>query len=738
MIKPKQLLVMITMIVMWIYIGWRILFTLPYGIALIPGLMLLIAEFALIIQNTFLYSLIYRPNEKKSPLEITKNYKVDLFLATYNESVKIVRRTVLASKNIDYPADQLSIWICDDGRREEMRDLAQSLGVGYISRDTNEHAKAGNLNNALTQTSGEIIVTIDADMMPKPNFLKHTLGYFEDENVAFVQTPQSFYNEDIFQYNLAQGKNIPNEQDLFMRVIQSGMGRFNSTLYVGSNTIFKRKALESIGGFATGTITEDMATGMLIQAKGFKTIFHNEVLAQGLAAETITDYLSQRIRWARGTIQTMRKWNPLTLPGLTPIQRSLYISYLIYWFFGVFRMIFILAPIVYLLFGIPALKATITGILIFWLPYYLLTAAVEYVLLENRLKRFWSNIYEASIAPFLAWAVLVETLTRRSISFKVTSKGITNTSAKINIPFLVPHLILLVVSVAAAALGISQLTVETRDGVLINLFWLFYNLLIIVPVMLLARERPKLREDERFQKELRVDLLAADRKVTASTIDISETGCRIFFDQMQSLPNEVMVVIHGKNSTYPMNGSIVYYDIYDKGYQAGIHFQEMEDSVFQLWIKELYGETPPESMFQFQSGTGFVNVISKFWKEMKTPYKKKERISPRVQTSIECSVVGISNQSISRMIEDHIDQSSFVSTSEVTNAHLMDIGLQGCRVIVKGIQRRIGEVIGIKLPRGETLILGKIVRMEQNRDELELGVKWIDDEKGEQILDIIY
>ncbi|MBM7662311.1 cellulose synthase/poly-beta-1,6-N-acetylglucosamine synthase-like glycosyltransferase [Bacillus mesophilus] len=133
--------------------------------------------------------------------------------------------------------------------------------------------------------------------------------------VAFVQLPQAFYNDDIYQFNLLQSKNIPNEQDLFMRLIQTGRDRFNSTIYIGSNTIFRRVALDAIGGFATGTITEDMATGMLIQSKGYKTVFHNEVLAQGLAAESLSDFLSQRIRWARGTIQTMRKWNPITLPG---------------------------------------------------------------------------------------------------------------------------------------------------------------------------------------------------------------------------------------------------------------------------------------------------------------------------------------------------------------------------------------------------------------------------------------
>ncbi|MFT4413999.1 glycosyltransferase family 2 protein [Fredinandcohnia humi] len=735
----RQIIIFFTLVFIWLYIGWRIFFTLPSGFSLIPAILLLLAETIQATQNTLLFSIVYKQdNEIKTPL-LNRRATVDIFLATYNEPIDIVRRTLVACQNIDYPTELLSIWICDDGRREEMKNLASTLGVGYITRDNNTHAKAGNLNNALTYTHGEFIVTIDADMMPKPSFLQQTLGYFDDEAVAFVQTPQSFYNEDIFQYNLGQGNNIPNEQDLFMRVIQNGIGRYNSTLYVGSNTVFRRSAIQAIGGFATGTITEDMATGMLIQSKGFKTIFHNEVLAQGLAAETLQDYLSQRIRWARGTIQTMRKWNPLTLPGLNGVQRLVYSSYFLYWFFGVFRMVFLLAPILYLLFGIPALVATLEGMLLFWVPQYILSVIVEKLLLENRLKRTWSSIYEVSVAPFLAWAVLVEVLTKKGIPFKVTTKGVTTTKAKINISYLIPHLIFIGIGLLAIIVGIINLQEEKSEGILINLFWAIYNVIISIPVILLAREKPKVRKAERFKKKLIVDILDNNQIISGSTIDISESGCRLFVGKLQSFSDNLSLVIHGTNGRYVVKGSIVYYDTYQKGYQLGVMFHEMEDTVYKLWVKEVYGKKPSENLFTYKRKTGILHVVVTYLKNRFSPTSKKKRTIPRLETEINCQVIKLDNAN--ETLHD-ISQRVSVSVlslpiSEKTNAVITDIGYGGCGIIVKKIHFNLDELIGVLLPNNETLYIGQVVRTTTKRNKVKLGIKWLDSESGQQVFDYI-
>lgn len=740
--KFKQVLLPFLILLIWIYIGWRLFFTLPAGIALIPGILLLISEIILALQNTLFYTLLYKPNNRTTPTIPEEPYKVDVFITTYNESLEIVRRTILACKSLDYPKDYYSIWVCDDGRRDKMKKMAHSLDVGYITRNNNNHAKAGNLNNALKWSKGELVVTLDADMIPKPNFLKNTIGYFADEEVAFVQMPQSFYNDDIYQYNLIQSKNIPNEQDLFMRVIQAGRDRFNAIIYIGSNTVFRRRALESIGGFATGTITEDMATGMLLQSKGYKTVFHNEVLAQGLAAESLSDFLGQRVRWARGTIQTMRKWNPITLPGLTVMQRLLYLSSLIYWYFGIFKLIFILAPIVYLIFGIPSLQASLTGILIFWMPYFLVSSIVETVFLEKRMKRFWSNIYETSVAPFLAPAVLLETLTKRHIPFKVTPKGIVSQRMKINFFFAFPHLILLGLSITALIMGLIRYWNGDKEGTIINLFWLIYNLIIIIPTVLLSIERPKFRQTERFKRKFSVEMLLTDnenKKPFATTIDISEMGCSLFVNSFIELPEKLDIVIHGNYSKIETLGSVVYYDTYKSGYKIGLSFAEMDTISLQLWIRELYGEIPEESTFQYKSKTDMVRVLTHYFKILRIPLRRRVRRSPRMSIHLDCKVVGLPVDTLLAIQEgaaslNHVNTS--LSTMEVTsNATIRDISLNGCKIEVNDFPIKHGDTIGVFIPQVADFFIGEVVRIEKQNGLVTMGVKWKNSESGRRIVE---
>jgi cellulose synthase (UDP-forming) len=276
--------------------------------------------------------------------ELPQHPSVDVFIATYNEPLPMLRTTVAGALTMRYPGT-VNVYLCDDGERETVRALAEDFGVGYLTRTEHSHAKAGNLNNAMALSSGELIVTLDADMVPTAEFLERTVGHFADPTMAFVQAPQAFSNDDPFQYNLFSAAALPNEQDFFMRTLLAGKARFNAVMYVGSNTVFRRTALDEIGGFATGVITEDMATGMLLQSHGWRAEFVPDIVAAGAAPESFEDLLVQRDRWARGNVQTARKWNPLTLPGLSAMQRWLYADGVLYWYFGVFKFVYFLAPI---------------------------------------------------------------------------------------------------------------------------------------------------------------------------------------------------------------------------------------------------------------------------------------------------------------------------------------------------------------------------------------------------------
>lgn len=302
---------------------------------------------------------------------------VDVFIATYNEPVEVLYKTVNGCCNMEYPElEKVKIYLCDDGGRQEVKELAEHFHIEYLARKEHTGAKAGNLNHALRHSQGDLVVTFDADMIPMKDFLISCIPYFmldlkqteelkqqkgkaagksRNGKIGFVQTPQSFYNLDLFQFYLYSENTIPNEQDYFYRDIQLAKNRSNSIIYGGSNTVLSREALEEIGGFVTNVITEDFATGMLIQSKGYQCIAIDEVHASGLSPEDLKNLVKQRKRWARGCIQTGRKLNVLFCKGLSIRQKISYMASISYWYDSVKRLIYMMAPILFSVFGITVL-----------------------------------------------------------------------------------------------------------------------------------------------------------------------------------------------------------------------------------------------------------------------------------------------------------------------------------------------------------------------------------------------
>ncbi|WP_229719904.1 glycosyltransferase [Asaia siamensis] len=174
---------------------------------------------------------------------------VDIYIPTYNEELRIVRQTVLAAMGIDWPNDRINVYILDDGHRDEFREFAESCGAGYIARSEHTHAKAGNLNHAMTLTKGDLIAIFDCDHIAKRNFLIETVGPFmTDERLALIQTPHHFYSPDPFQRNFSHGAFVPPEGNLFYGLIQDGNDFWNATFFCGSCAVIRRSALQEIGG----------------------------------------------------------------------------------------------------------------------------------------------------------------------------------------------------------------------------------------------------------------------------------------------------------------------------------------------------------------------------------------------------------------------------------------------------------------------------------------------------------
>ena len=529
--KLKSFYILIAVIFNISYIAWRVTNTIPMfnKLTITLGVLLVIAEIIDFFQgSTFKLTLLKDYQIKFKSIKLFRTAPaVDVFISTFNEPKDILKTTIAACKNMDYPKDKLLIYICDDGHRSEVKDLCSEMGVNYITRDTNEHAKAGNLNNALKHTSGEFVLLLDADMIPKSYFLNRTLGYLSDKKVAFIQTPQVFYNSDPFQNNLKYYDEIPNEQDFFMRSIQAGRAVHNLVLHVGTNAIFRRSIIEDIGGFPTGTITEDLATGVILQGKGYESIFVNEPLAFGLSTDTFSDMVKQRKRWARGNIQVLKKWGPFKLKGLSLIQKCIYFSGILYWFCGLQKLLFILAPIIFLLTGIPFVATTIPDLLLFGVPSIASSFLIFRYLSENKRTLFWANIYEVALAPYLAKAAFMELIFNKQLDFNVTSQEKKISEKNFNFRLALPHLFLLILSIAALIIGSINIYYNsyTLSSIIINLFWCCYNIVGIFISVLLCIERPKPDDEENISIN---DYIKADNLMNqqATTFNLNEISLK--------------------------------------------------------------------------------------------------------------------------------------------------------------------------------------------------------------------
>jgi cellulose synthase (UDP-forming) len=514
-----------------VYITWRLIFTIPSDnwLALVAGVVLVAAELVGLVQVVASTIVGWqRVTHTPAPLSgLARIPTVDIYIATHSESIAVLEPTLAGAMGIRYPG-KITVYVCDDGSRSEVRELAVRYGAEHLKRQEHEYAKAGNLNNALAHSTGELVATLDADMIPTVDFLEKTVGYFIDENLAFVQAPQAFHNQDAFQYNLFSGDVLPNEQDYFMRTLQPGKERFNAVMYVGSNTVFRRSTLDAIGGFATGVSTEDMATGMLLQAAGYRTAFAPDIIAAGLAPEIFADLLAQRTRWGRGNIQTARKWNLFTLPGLTRMQRWIYADGIAYWHFGIVKIVFILAPLVYLIGGVPVLHATVSSILAIWLPYFIASIVCMKLVSGGRRSFSWTHVYEIAMAPTIAMAVIGEWLGISTRAFAATPKSVS--TERLNFRWLIalPHVILLGLSLFALLNAFVLSAGRGLDSLVITAFWTLYNVVGLVMAILVCLERPRQRRTERTEVDLPVGArLWEGAPVGGRMLDLSFNGARL-------------------------------------------------------------------------------------------------------------------------------------------------------------------------------------------------------------------
>lgn len=467
----------------------------------------------------------WRLSERRAPAP-RSGIAVDVFIPTYNEPVDLVRKTVLAALAMDYPH---RTWLLDDGRRPEMAALAAELGCDYLARADNAHAKAGNLNHALAHSTGELVAVFDADHAPRRDFLAKTLGYFDDPQVAFVQTPQEFFNLDSYQHRRRGGGALWTEQSLFFRVIQRGKDCWNAAFFCGSCALVRRSSLVRIGGFATGTVTEDLHTSIRLHAAGFRSVYHAEPLAFGIAPESIAPFIGQRVRWGQGAMHVWRKEGILTHPGLTWAQRLNYLGSVLTYFDGWQKAVFYGAPAVVLATGTLPLLAGMPEFLLHFLPYYLLSFWVFEEVGRGYGRTFYIEQYNMARFAAFAWATLAWILPR--MKFRVTPKGAAAGEGRGG-RFTIPQWAVLALNFAAIPAGVALYLRGgglPLEGLVANVAWASVNGTLAVAVLAFTAVTQRNRRGSyRFPVPLAADVEVEGERLRGTMDDVSEGGMRFY------------------------------------------------------------------------------------------------------------------------------------------------------------------------------------------------------------------
>src|ERR1700683_1978852 len=528
------ILVTLSIVVSTRYIWWRLTETLqfPSELEAFLGIGLILAELYawLVLVLGYIQTAwpLHRP-PVALPEDLIEWPTVDLLIPTYNEPLSVVQNTILGALSVDYPLDKLKIYILDDGRREEFREFAEALGVGYITRDNNEHAKAGNLNHALEVTDGELLALFDSDHVPTRAFLQLTIGWFlRDPRLSLVQTPHHFYSPDPFERNLRAGSTVPNEGQLFYGLIQDGNDLWNASFFCGSCAVIRRSAVEEIGGFAIATVTEDAHTALRLHRAGWNSAYLRLPLAAGLATERLAIHVGQRMRWARGMTQIFRIDNPALGRGLSFGQRVCYLNAMMPFFFGVPRFLFLTAPLAYLMFRLNIIAASGLMVIAYALPH-LWHSTITNSRLQSRYRHsFWGEIYESVLALYILKPTLTTLINPKRGKFNVTEKGGLLPEGYFDYKIVRPHLIILGLLVVALIIGVVRWILSDfvdSEVLMLNVAWAIFNLLTIAAAVAVGRETRQLRTSVRLGLEIPSVIYLPDGSSLATmSRNLSTTG----------------------------------------------------------------------------------------------------------------------------------------------------------------------------------------------------------------------
>ncbi|WP_296667764.1 glycosyltransferase [Demequina sp.] len=419
-----------------------------------------------------------RGDRTQWPLQLDgRRVNVDVFITTYGEDLAVIRRTVTAAIAMQ---GRHRTWVLDDGRSDEVRDLATELGARYVRRLSSGGAKAGNVNHALTLAKGDYFAIFDADFIPDPTFLLETVPFFVDEQVAFVQTPQTYGN---LHTTIAIGAGYM--QSVFYKFVQPGRNRFNAAFCVGTNVIFRRSAVDSVGGMYTDSKSEDVWTSLMLHEAGWRTIFIPTVLAVGDAPDTVEAYAKQQLRWATGGFEILLSHNPLSpRRRLTADQRIQYLVTATFYLTGITPLLLLLVPPLEIYFDLRpmALSISVGTWFLYYAGFYLMQIGLAWFTLGS-FK--WQTLTLATVSFPIYLKAFINALTQRDVGWQATG----STQARSPFNFIVPQVLFFVFLALTSVVAVWR---DWENGIVtLATAWNVTNTVILAAFLLAARREAR-------------------------------------------------------------------------------------------------------------------------------------------------------------------------------------------------------------------------------------------------------
>lgn len=560
-VQPRSffyyLMLMLALFISIRYFSWRTAYSLPPVSdisSFIPGILLYVAETIGLVMFAFGILVNIAPKVRRSvrlPSDPNVLPKVDVFIPTYNEPPELLRTTVIAALDLDYPPSKFTVHVLDDGgtkarlesddpsiarqaaeRATAVKALCREMGANYLTREDNRQAKAGNMNAALRNTDGDLIMVLDADHVPSQDFLLNTVGYFlRNDKLALVQTPHFFRNADPIEHNLNSFTSAPSENEMFYGRVQRGLDRWNASMFCGSAALLSRRALKQIGGFSGRTVTEDAETSLELHAAGFESAYVPRAMISGLSPGTFASFIGQRSRWAQGMFQLFLTNNPLFKSRLTLMQRVGYLNSMMFWLFPLSRLVFFAAPLIFLLFGLRIFQGGLQEFTVFVLPHVLVVLIIANNLFGRYRKPFISDVYEIAQTIHLFGALFSVLLNPRSPVFGVTSK-----TDQVDRQYLsevsTPIIVMLLIALMAECFGIYKFIHDPidREHLMIVLAWNTLNIVFLSTALGAVFEQPRDLLGSEVVRNDPVTIVSAHGEVNATLVTASHEYARLQVD----------------------------------------------------------------------------------------------------------------------------------------------------------------------------------------------------------------